>query len=117
MKTEKEYEYWLASLHGISSAKKRLLKEIFHSARAVFNIEETARTSCWFLTETEKETLKAQQKEAILDDKCRAWERARKQGICLTCWGDLDYPEKLSGSPSPLTLSLVQGRTVFHFQR
>ena len=65
---------------GFPLQKKRLLKEIFHSARAVFNIEETARTSCWFLTETEKETLKAQQKETILDDKCRAWERARKQG-------------------------------------
>lgn len=115
MKEEKEYVFWLACIQGISSAKKRLLQETFGCAKAVYYIEETGRESCWFLTKKEKEVLKEQQKEVVLDERRRDWEKAQKKGIMITCWTDSAYPEKLSRIAQPPYALFGAGNDCFAF--
>lgn len=116
MREEKEFVFWLACIQGISSAKKRLLQETFGCAKTVFYIEETGRKACWFLTEKEKEVLKEQQKEAVLDERRRVWEKAQKKGIMLTYWTDSAYPEKLSRIPQPPYALFGAGKDCFDFE-
>lgn len=101
MKNEKHYAYWLACIKGISASKKRMLHETFRTAKEVYNIEETERKSCWFLTETEKEILKNQQNRKILDECCGIWDRAEKRGMDLTYWTKENYPDKLKKIAQP----------------
>ena len=116
MSKEEEFVFWLACIQGISSSKKRLLQETFGCAKAVYYIEETGRKSCWFLTEKEKAALKEHQKEAVLDERKRVWEKARKKGIKLTYWTDSAYPEKLSRIAQPPYALFGAGKECFAFE-
>ena len=116
MSKEEEFVFWLACIQGISSSKKRLLQETFGCAKAVYYIEETGRKSCWFLTEKEKVALKEHQKEAVLDERKRVWEKARKKGIKLTYWTDSAYPEKLSRIAQPPYALFGAGKECFAFE-
>ena len=51
------YEYWLASLYGISAGKKRLLREKFKSAEEIYNIEERELRAMGILKEKEVQTV------------------------------------------------------------
>ena len=63
------YEYWLASMQGISDLKKRKLREYMKCAKDVYYIEETQLKKVDFLSEEEKTIL---QKEMCIRDRRRA---------------------------------------------
>ena len=47
------YEYWLASVHGVSAAKKKALRERLRCAEEIYNIEEKGLYELDVLTEKE----------------------------------------------------------------
>ena len=88
---EMEYEYWLAGIQGISSKKKYLLRERMKTGRAVYYIEETQLAGLDFLSEKERQVLKAAAKQTIGN----ACSEAAKKGIRFIPWFSGDYPQRL----------------------
>lgn len=115
MKDERDYVFWLAGIKGISATKKRMLHELFHSAREVFYIEETERKSCWLLTDKEKNILKKYQNERCIDACAKYLEKAEKMGMTMTYWTDKDYPERLTRIPQPPYVLFGKGKECFRF--
>ena len=62
---EMEYEYWFAGIQEIPSKKKYLLRERMKTGRAVYYIEETQLARLEFLSEKERQVLKAAAKQTI----------------------------------------------------
>lgn len=96
MNREKEvYQYWMACLKGISSSKKRRLKEVCGTEKGVFYIEETTLCTFPFLNKKEKEYLKTGRTESVLEKADGEWKQLQKKGVHITTWREKDYPERL----------------------
>lgn len=86
------YEYWLASMQGISDLKKRKLREYMKCAKDVYYIEETQLKKVDFLSEEEKTILQKAQKRKSFEEE---WERIKEQKIWMYLYFENEYPEKL----------------------
>lgn len=89
---EEWYEFWLASICGISDAKKRKLREYMKSAKEAYYIEETELKQMLFLTEADKHTIIQAKKN---EDLKRQWEHMKSQGIHMVLYCDDSYPKRL----------------------
>ena len=100
------YEYWLASVYGVSAAKKRLLRERFMTAEKLYNIEEKALHALGILREKEiRALLDARKKEFR-----KEYERMAEQGISFITYFAAEYPRRLKDIPSPPYALYVKGR-------
>lgn len=90
---ERAYEYWLAVIHGISDRKKQKLREYMKSAKEVYYIEETQLKELDFLTDENKNALRAAKKDTSFE---KEWEKWKKQGIWMTLYFEDEYPKRLS---------------------
>ena len=88
---EMEYEYWLAGIQGVSSKKKYLLRERMKTGRAVYYIEETQLAELEFLSEKDRQLLKAAGKQKPGD----AYAEAAEKGIRFIPWFSGEYPQRL----------------------
>ena len=88
---EMEYEYWFAGLQGLSAKKKYLLRKHMKTGRAVYYIEETQLKQMEFLTEKDRELLRAAAGQKIGN----ACEEAERRGIRFLPWFSEDYPGRL----------------------
>lgn len=66
LEEHRAYEYWLASMQGISDLKKRKLREFMKCAKDVYYIEETQLKEVDFLSEEEKAYFKRHKKVNLL---------------------------------------------------
>ncbi len=87
------YEYWLASMKGISDKKKKRLRETYGSGKELYYIEEKNLESGYFLKEKDVETLKKAKKETGLEKRFRELEEKQ---IRFVPFFHKDYPEKLA---------------------
>ena len=86
------YEYWLARIQGISSLKKKKLREYYGNGKAIYNIEEMKIQNIECLNEKECEILRRAQKEKDLEERYRELEQAKIRFIPVY---NSEYPEKL----------------------
>ncbi len=100
------YEYWLASIYGVSAAKKRLLRERLKTAEAVYNIEEKELCSLGFLKEKEIQVILEAGKREVKG----AYERMAEQGIAFVPYFSAEYPKKLKDIPGPPYALYVKGK-------
>ena len=77
------YEYWLASLKPLSARKKRMLRDAYGSARAVYYIEETRLDQEIYLTGTAESCrpgVTAGTRKSICGGSKKAGKNCRKAG-------------------------------------
>lgn len=100
------YEYWLASIYGISAAKKRLLRERFGSAGELYNIEEKELRSMDILKEKEVQAVIGAKRKDMETEYVRMGE----QGILFVPYFSARYPKKLKKIQSPPYALYVKGK-------
>ncbi|MGN1165928.1 MAG: DNA-processing protein DprA [Lachnospiraceae bacterium] len=93
------YEYWLAKANGISTQKKRMLREKFGSAKDIYNnIEETKLLPLSFIGEKELHALLDAKNSPFEEE----FEEMERKGIrFIPCFSE-EYPKRLkeiSGFP------------------
>ncbi len=93
--SDRVYEYWFACIRGISGERKYCLRKWFHSARDIYNIEETDFSKSG-MTEKERDILYGQRKLQVLEEAEEKVKRMEKQGICMLLRGEDAYPAKLT---------------------
>lgn len=107
------YEYWLASLKPLSARKKRMLRDAYGSARAVYYIEETRLDQEIHLTDQDRRVLQAgrdsRNQEEFLRGLKESWEKLKESGIRLILYEDPAYPSRLSRIPDPPYAIYVRG--------
>lgn len=101
------YEYWLAQIKHLSAYKKRKLREIYGSGKAVYNIEETKFQYLDFLDENDRNALKNAKKERNLQEK---FDYLINEGIRFLPYFDREYPEKLRSIAGPPYALYVKGK-------
>ncbi len=99
------YEYWLASIYGLSAGKKRLLRETFESAREIYNIEEKELYFTGILKEKEVQAVGEAKKREFQEEYARMGE----QGISFVPYFSEKYPAKLKAIQSPPYALYVKG--------
>lgn len=98
-----EYEYWFASLPGISNKKKIALIKHFGSAKEIYTLN---RNDLFDFIWVGKQKLSDKKMNILLDKKYRLnmgkfeFELV-KQGIQMTVYGNEDYPSKLKNIEDP----------------
>lgn len=100
------YEYWLASVHPLSDCKKKRLREIYGSAKAIYYIEETELLLLTFLDPKDVGALADYKKE----DPEKLWERLEKKNIRFVPYFDKEYPQRLTQISHPPYALYVKGR-------
>ncbi|HIW21677.1 MAG TPA: DNA-processing protein DprA [Candidatus Dorea intestinavium] len=89
-----EYELWLGNLKGLSLEKKIRLKEIFKSAKFIYNnIEETPLVSCEILSAKEKQKLIQSKKE--LENYKKEAQRLKRIEAFYLPFDHPAYPKRL----------------------
>ena len=97
---DKPYQNWLMNLRGAGRKKKIALLQRLGSAEAVYRASEKELRALAGETAAEK-ILKTKRKWDIFTE----YERLCRQKIKFTCYGDSDYPARLSEIPdAPLGL-------------
>ena len=100
------YEYWLASVHGVSAAKKKALRERLRCAEEIYNIEEKGLYELDVLTEKEIQAIL----EAKKKDCRKEYARLAEQGIGFVPYFDDGYPRRLKDIQNPPYALYVKGR-------
>ncbi len=101
-----KYEYWLAAIPCLSDYKKRLLREEYKDARAVYYIEEMQLRFLPFLEDRDVEAILKAKKEICIE---KEWEYLEKQNIrFIPCFSEA-YPKKLWQIPDPPYALYVKG--------
>ena len=100
------YEYWLASLYGISAGKKRLLREKFKSAEEIYNIEERELRAMGILKEKEVQTVTGVKEKDIRAEYVRMGE----QGISFVPYFSEKYPKRVKRIQNPPYALYVKGK-------
>lgn len=86
------YEYWLASMRGISDKKKQKLRKYMRSAQEIYYIEETELKNITFLTEEDKNTLRIAQNTTTFETE---WKELNKRDIWMVLCFEEKYPKRL----------------------
>ena len=100
------YEYWLASVHGVSAAKKRALRERLRCAEEIYNIEEKGLYELDVLTEKEIQAIL----EAKKKDCRKEYSRLAEQEIGFVPYFADGYPRRLKDIQNPPYALYVKGR-------
>lgn len=100
------YEYWLATVYGLSAGKKRLLREKSGNAGEIYNIEEKELHLMGILKEKEIQAVIEARKKDIQAE----YERLKEQGIIFVPYFSKDYPKRLKEIPSPPYAIYVKGK-------
>ena len=87
------YEYWLAALPTLSDRKKRLLREEYRDAKAVYYIEEIQLRFLNFLEEKDVEAILQSKREKNVEEE---WDRLISQNIRFVPYFSEEYPRRLS---------------------
>lgn len=101
-----KYEYWLASMKGVTSQKKIKLAEKFSSKKQLYNIEETGLKKIEFLTPRDADRLVKHRKEWDLD---KEYNYLLREEISLVHYENEIYPKKLKEIVSPPYALYVKG--------
>lgn len=101
------YEYWFSKIAGISSAKKRKIREYLGNGKAIYNIEETKIFLLDELSDREKEILCRAKKERDLEE---SFQKLEKKSIFFLPYFDVGYPEKLQNISHPPYALYVKGK-------
>lgn len=88
-----KYEYWLASSVSLTDRKKRLLREEYGDARAVYYIEEIQLEFLNFLENKDVEAILRAKKAKDVD---KEWERLIGQNIRFVPYFSKEYPGRLA---------------------
>ena len=102
------YEYWLACVHPLSEKKKRMLREAYGSAKAIYYIEEMELKTADFLTKKDVEILKQARKigkESIQKE----WKKLKNENIHFVPYFHEKYPRKLKELSDPPNILYVKG--------
>ena len=91
-----KYEYWLASIKGISTRKKMLLRKRVKTAEALYYIEEAQMGKFEFLNEKERNTIQQARKQ---ENPEAAFEEMLKKEIRFIPWFSEEYPKCLKEIP------------------
>jgi len=100
------YEYWFSKISGISSNKKRKLREYYGDGKAIYYIEEKTQRFPEILNEKEKFVLCQAKKEKDFEEKYKEME---KNGIRMIPFYSLEYPKKLQSIAMPPYALYVKG--------
>ena len=91
--TARAFEYWFASIPGLTDEKKILLRSCMKSGEAIYYIEETELGRMQFLNETDRNTIMQEQKKR---DPKEEWARVADSGIWMSLSFEETYPARLS---------------------
>lgn len=100
------YEYWLASVYGVSSEKKRFLREKYGNAKELYNIEEREIRLSGTLKEKEVRAVEEAKKKDIREE----YEKLIRQGISFVPYFSEQYPKKLEVIQNPPYALYVKGK-------
>lgn len=96
------YEYWFSKIYGISSNKKRKLREYYGDGKTIYYIEEIKQKFPDFLSEKEKYLLRQAKKERTIEEE---YKKMVQKDIRLIPFCSNEYPERLKSiSQSPYAL-------------
>lgn len=87
------YEYWFACVRPLADKKKRKLREIYGSGRAVYYIEEKKLTQQSILSEKELRVVGKAKQEVNPEE---SYRKLAKKGISFVPYFHKDYPKKLA---------------------
>ncbi len=100
------YEYWLATVRGISDTKKYRLRKYFLDARTIYNIEETRLMQSGILTDRETAVLCGAR--TVLPE--ADYEEMLKNQIRFLPYFTKEYPKKLKMICRPPYALYVKGK-------
>ena len=75
--TARAFEYWFASIPGLTDEKKILLRSCMKSGEAIYYIEETELGRMKFLNETDRNTIMQEQKKERSERRMGSGDRQR----------------------------------------
>lgn len=87
-----KYEYWFASLQGISDPKKRMLREFAGTGEAIYYIEESLLKKQKYLTENDRKVIIFGQKNSQIGEE---YEKFLEKNIKFIPCYDSAYPSKM----------------------
>ena len=99
------YEYWLASLQGVSSGKKMLLRRRFKNAKTIYNIEDRELLFSGILKEKEIQAVVSARKNSFGEE----YERMAQKGISFVPYFSERYPKRLRTVLNPPYALYVRG--------
>jgi DNA processing protein len=100
------YEYWLAAIPILTDRKKRLLREEYGDAKAVYYIEEIQLRFLDYIEEREVEAILRAKKTKDVE---KEWELLADQNIRFVPYYDGEYPERLLQTADPPYALYVKG--------
>lgn len=101
---DKPYQYWLINIKGFGKKKKISLLQKFDKAEEIFRAGQ--ETLCAAAGETAAGKIRESKKDW---DIFTEYEKLCEQKIKFTCYGDGDYPERLSEIPDAPFALYYQG--------
>lgn len=101
---DKPYKYWLMNIKGFGKKRKLSLLQKFGSAEEIFAAKE--KVLCAVAGETVAGKIQESKKDW---DILAEYEKLCGQKIKFTCYGDTDYPERLSEIPDAPFALYYQG--------
>lgn len=101
-----KYEYWLAGVKGLSTAKKSLLRKHMKTAKAVYYIEETHLNKLEFLNEKDRNKIMQAKKQG---DPGPEYEKMIEKDIWFVPWFSEEYPKCLKEIPDHPYALYVKG--------
>lgn len=87
-----KYEYWFASIRGLSHQKKRRLRDAAGSGEAIYYIEESLLKKQEYLTENDRKTIGFCQKNSKVGEE---YERFLEKNIKFIPYFDPAYPQRM----------------------
>lgn len=91
-KAERAYEYWFASIRGLSDEKKIRLRSQVDSAKKIYYIEETDLKQIKFLNEIDCNTIMQEQKNREPEQE---WKHVSENRIWMSLCFEETYPSRL----------------------
>lgn len=91
--TERAFEYWFASISGLTDEKKLRLRACMKSGEAIYYIEEKELKRMQFLNDTDRNTIMQEQKVRTPKEE---WEQLISAGIWMSLCFEETYPTRLS---------------------
>lgn len=98
------YEYWLASVKGISAQRKKHLRKTVGDVKKIYYMEEKELCAAG-LTQSEAEALLSSRQDHFREE----YEKMCRQGIAFVPYFAREYPERIARIPNPPYALYVKG--------
>lgn len=105
--SEDAYSYWLYTIEGIGTKKRRALLELFGNARAIYEIKEEKIDELSFLNRKDKERVKLAKQNTDIQ---KGFEELEKRQMKFVMQHHSGYPERLLKTPDAPFGLFVSGR-------